>query len=195
MVPSDSGRRRTTRWLRAGQRGGRRLTQGPDGSQYGCLCRRTRFGAGAHLSDAYPTPRRHSDRRRRSTRMQNLLSLPADSGTAGSSPCGASVGRTSPTARCPTTPFSLRRDLGKPAGAHGPVRRRPLAHFVYDGVWGETPAWAVDPPAPATPTPRPPRASTPTPATSRTARTMVDLDRRAGAIESAPLEPAIRGDG
>lgn len=36
--------------------------------------------------------------------------------------------------------------LGKPAGTHGPVRRRPLAHFVYDGVWGETPAWAVDPP-------------------------------------------------
>ena len=36
--------------------------------------------------------------------------------------------------------------LGKPAGAHGPVRRRPLDHFVYDGRWGETPAWAVDPP-------------------------------------------------
>ena len=36
--------------------------------------------------------------------------------------------------------------LGRPAGAHGPVRRRPLDHFVYDGVWGQTPAWAVDPP-------------------------------------------------
>ncbi len=36
--------------------------------------------------------------------------------------------------------------LGRPAGGHGPVRRRPLSHFVYDGVWGQTPAWAVDPP-------------------------------------------------
>ena len=36
--------------------------------------------------------------------------------------------------------------LGKPAGNHGPVRRRPLDHFVYDGVWGQSPAWAVDPP-------------------------------------------------
>ncbi|MEM9463790.1 MAG: nitroreductase family protein [Actinomycetota bacterium] len=36
--------------------------------------------------------------------------------------------------------------LGRPAGNHGPVRRRPLDHFVYDGVWGQTPAWAVDPP-------------------------------------------------
>lgn len=36
--------------------------------------------------------------------------------------------------------------LGKPAGAHGPVRRRPLAHFVYDGVWGHTAPWAIDPP-------------------------------------------------
>lgn len=36
--------------------------------------------------------------------------------------------------------------IGKPVGGHGPVRRRPLDHFVYDGVWGSTPAWAVDPP-------------------------------------------------
>ena len=36
--------------------------------------------------------------------------------------------------------------LGKPIGNHGPVRRRPLDHFVYDGVWGQSPAWAVDPP-------------------------------------------------
>ena len=27
--------------------------------------------------------------------------------------------------------------LGKPAGNHGPVRRRPLDHFVYDGVGPE----------------------------------------------------------
>jgi len=36
--------------------------------------------------------------------------------------------------------------VGKPVGGHGPVRRRPLEHFVHDGVWGSTPTWAVDPP-------------------------------------------------
>lgn len=36
--------------------------------------------------------------------------------------------------------------LGKPVGGHGPVRRRPLEHFVFDGPWGSTPAWAIDPP-------------------------------------------------
>lgn len=36
--------------------------------------------------------------------------------------------------------------IGKPVGGHGPVRRRPLDHFVFDGPWGSTPAWAVDPP-------------------------------------------------
>lgn len=36
--------------------------------------------------------------------------------------------------------------LGKPAGNHGPVRRQPLAHFVYDGTWGNSPQWATDPP-------------------------------------------------
>ncbi len=36
--------------------------------------------------------------------------------------------------------------LGKPVGNHGPVRRQPLAHFVYDGKWGDSPAWAIDPP-------------------------------------------------
>ncbi|MDG1410970.1 MAG: nitroreductase family protein [Acidimicrobiales bacterium] len=36
--------------------------------------------------------------------------------------------------------------LGKPAGAHGPVRRQPLAHFIYDGTWGNSPHWATDPP-------------------------------------------------
>jgi len=36
--------------------------------------------------------------------------------------------------------------LGKPVGRHGPVRRQPLAHFVYDGTWGDSPTWAVDPP-------------------------------------------------
>ncbi len=36
--------------------------------------------------------------------------------------------------------------LGHPAGSHGPVRRRPLREFVYEGHWGETPEWAIDPP-------------------------------------------------
>ncbi len=36
--------------------------------------------------------------------------------------------------------------LGKPAGAHGPVRRRPIAELVFGDSWNEAPAWAVDPP-------------------------------------------------
>jgi nitroreductase len=36
--------------------------------------------------------------------------------------------------------------LGKPAGRHGPVRRRPMAELVFGDRWGEAPAWAVDPP-------------------------------------------------
>jgi nitroreductase len=36
--------------------------------------------------------------------------------------------------------------LGRPAGRHGPVRRRPMAELVYGDHWGEAPAWAVDPP-------------------------------------------------
>ncbi len=36
--------------------------------------------------------------------------------------------------------------LGRPAGHHGPVRRKPLAQVVYDDEWGASPEWAVDPP-------------------------------------------------
>ena len=36
--------------------------------------------------------------------------------------------------------------LGKPAGAHGPVRRVPMAELVYDSTWGTSASWAVDPP-------------------------------------------------
>jgi nitroreductase len=36
--------------------------------------------------------------------------------------------------------------LGRPAGRHGPVRRRPLAELVSEDRWGSVPAWAVDPP-------------------------------------------------
>ena len=36
--------------------------------------------------------------------------------------------------------------LGRPAGGHGPVRRRPLGEFVFEEQWGSSPPWAVDPP-------------------------------------------------
>ncbi len=35
--------------------------------------------------------------------------------------------------------------LGRPAGRHGPVRRRPLAELVYEDRWDATASWAVDP--------------------------------------------------
>ena len=35
--------------------------------------------------------------------------------------------------------------LGRPAGRHGPVRRRPLAEFVHEDRWGEPAGWAIDP--------------------------------------------------
>jgi nitroreductase len=39
--------------------------------------------------------------------------------------------------------------LGKPAGRHGPVRRRPMSELVYGDGWGESPSWAIDPPGTA----------------------------------------------
>ena len=36
--------------------------------------------------------------------------------------------------------------LGRPQGAHGPVRRRPISELVYDDTWGAPAPWAVDPP-------------------------------------------------
>jgi len=36
--------------------------------------------------------------------------------------------------------------LGRPAGSHGPVRRRPLGELVFADRWGDAPAWAQDPP-------------------------------------------------
>jgi nitroreductase len=35
--------------------------------------------------------------------------------------------------------------IGKPAGSHGTVRRRPLTELVFEEHWGQAPAWAVDP--------------------------------------------------
>ncbi len=51
--------------------------------------------------------------------------------------------------------------LGRPAGAHGPVRRRPLAELVYTDRWGDAPAWAVDPPGTRHTSAGPPRGSAP----------------------------------
>ena len=36
--------------------------------------------------------------------------------------------------------------LGKPAGNHGPVRRRPIQELVFGDTWEQPPSWAVDPP-------------------------------------------------
>ena len=36
--------------------------------------------------------------------------------------------------------------LGRPEGAHGPVRRRPLSELVFEDTWGQPAPWAVDPP-------------------------------------------------
>ena len=35
--------------------------------------------------------------------------------------------------------------LGKPAGHHGPVRRRPLGELIYDDRWDGPASWAADP--------------------------------------------------
>jgi nitroreductase len=35
--------------------------------------------------------------------------------------------------------------LGKPAGSHGAVRRRPMGELIYGDRWGDAPVWAVDP--------------------------------------------------
>lgn len=48
--------------------------------------------------------------------------------------------------------------VGRPAGRHGPVRRRPLAELVYAESWGEAPEWAVDPPGTAYTSAGPPRS-------------------------------------
>ncbi len=36
--------------------------------------------------------------------------------------------------------------LGKPAGKHGPVRRRPMSELVFGDLWNASPDWAQDPP-------------------------------------------------
>jgi nitroreductase len=49
--------------------------------------------------------------------------------------------------------------LGRPAGHHGPVRRRPLPELVFGDHWGEAPAWAVDPTGVTHTAAGPPRAT------------------------------------
>jgi len=51
--------------------------------------------------------------------------------------------------------------LGHPAGAHGPVRRRPLAELVFEDGWGEPAPWAVDPPGTRFAQAGPPRPARP----------------------------------
>ncbi len=36
--------------------------------------------------------------------------------------------------------------LGRPQGAHGPVRRRPMSELVFEDVYGASARWAIDPP-------------------------------------------------
>ena len=31
--------------------------------------------------------------------------------------------------------------IGVPAGAHGPLKRKPLEDVVFDGRWGDSPTW------------------------------------------------------
>jgi nitroreductase len=44
------------------------------------------------------------------------------------------------------TAISATITLGRPAGSHGPVRRRPMPELVYAETWGQSAPWAVDPP-------------------------------------------------
>jgi hypothetical protein len=36
--------------------------------------------------------------------------------------------------------------IGRPAGGHGPVRRRPIGELVFADEWGRPAPWAIDPP-------------------------------------------------
>jgi nitroreductase len=50
--------------------------------------------------------------------------------------------------------------LGRPAGHHGPVRRRPLSELVFEDAWDQPAPWAVDPPGTRHTSAGPPRAPT-----------------------------------
>lgn len=36
--------------------------------------------------------------------------------------------------------------IGKPAGHHGPVRRRPMGELIFEDTWEHSADWAIDPP-------------------------------------------------
>src|SRR3546814_10977826 len=69
--------------------------------------------------------------------------------------------------------------LGKPAGNHGPVRRRPLRELVYDDPWERDAPWAQDPEGTKHPSAAPPQRPTPRPL----------HPARAGAGRSYPTTP------
>lgn len=47
--------------------------------------------------------------------------------------------------------------IGKPAGHHGPLRRRPMSELIYGEQWGQAPDWAIDPPGTAHTSAGPPK--------------------------------------
>ena len=47
--------------------------------------------------------------------------------------------------------------LGKPKGAHGPVRRRPIGELVFENRWDESASWVSDPPGTTFTSAGPPR--------------------------------------
>jgi nitroreductase len=51
--------------------------------------------------------------------------------------------------------------LGRPLGAHGPVRRRPMSELVFEERWDAEAPWAVDPPGTRHTAAGPPRSSEP----------------------------------
>lgn len=52
--------------------------------------------------------------------------------------------------------------LGRPMGAHGPVRRRPVSELVFDDEWGAAAPWAIDPEGTRFTSAGPPKAPSPT---------------------------------
>ena len=55
--------------------------------------------------------------------------------------------------------ISATMTLGKPEGNHGPVRRVPMGELIYDGKWGDSAPWAVDPPGTRHTSAGPPRST------------------------------------
>jgi nitroreductase len=58
--------------------------------------------------------------------------------------------------------------IGRPAGGHGSVRRRPISEVTYESEWGRPAPWAVDPPGTRFTSAGPPRAAPASPADTPT---------------------------